>query len=66
MTRFNTTSSQDGSADICQIRQTNSENSAPEAAEASLIWTTKMHVTEGGGKQEDDGYVFWWQQQLLQ
>ncbi len=31
---------------------------ASEATEASWIWTTKMHATEGGGKQEN-GSVFW-------
>jgi hypothetical protein len=36
-----------------------------EVAEASWIWTTKMHATEGGSKQED-GSVFWWQRKLLQ
>jgi hypothetical protein len=33
-------------------------------AEASWIWTTKMHATEGGGKQED-GSILWRQRQLL-
>jgi hypothetical protein len=37
---------------------------ASEAAEASWIWMTKMHATEGGNKQED-GCVFWQWGQLL-
>ncbi len=38
---------------------------ALEAEDATWIWTTKMHATEGGCKQED-GSIFWWQWQLLQ
>jgi hypothetical protein len=34
-----------------------------EAAEASWIWTAKMHATEGNGKHED-GSIFWWRRQL--
>ncbi len=33
-------------------------------AEASWIWTTKLHATEGSGKQEDES-VFCRQRQLL-
>jgi hypothetical protein len=38
---------------------------ASEVAEASWIWTIKMHATEGGSKQEDGSIFLWQWQQIL-